>query len=199
MKNPVYKKLIRLLILVVLIAAFGFGQGKAAPMSITRADANLFTTSHQGEGPTDPAELETFLDVFFAEKMEELHIPGAAFVMVKDGEVFFTKGYGYADLENQIPVDPEKTIFRVGSVSKLFTATAAMQLVEQGVLGLDTDINQYLTNFQISGIDQVRMPVRAVNRLIRHRILRVEVMKGGRRYAATGQLVADRLVHLRPM
>ncbi len=73
-------------------------------MSITGADAISFTSPHQGEGPTDPAELEAFLDVFFAEKMEELHIPGAAFVMVKDGEVFFAKGYGYADLENQIPI-----------------------------------------------------------------------------------------------
>ncbi len=143
--------------MVVLIATYGFGQGKAAQMSITGADAISFTSPHQGEGPTDPAELEAFLDVFFAEKMEELHIPGAAFVMVKDGEVFFAKGYGYADLENQIPVDPEKTIFRVGSVSKLFTATAAMQLVEQGVLNLDTDINQYRTNFQIA--DTYSQPV----------------------------------------
>jgi len=151
MKNPVYQKLIGLFVFVALIAPLGFGQGKAAPMSITGADANSFTTPHQREGPTDPAELEAFLDDFFAEKMEELHIPGTAFVMVKDGEVFFAKGYGYADLENQIPVDPEQTIFRVGSTSKLFTATAAMQLVEQGVLDLDTDINQYLTNFQIAG------------------------------------------------
>lgn len=109
------------------------------------------STAPVQRGSIDPADLEVFLDDFFARNMEELNIPGAAFVMVKDGEVFFAKGYGYADLENQIPVDPELTIFRVGSVSKLFTATAIMQLAEQGVLNLDTDINQYLTNFKIAG------------------------------------------------
>lgn len=145
-----YLKLIRLLVLIALIAPLGFGQGKAASLSITEVDVNSFAAPRQVDGPNDPDELESFLDAFFAEKMEELHIPGAAFVMVKDGEVFFDKGYGFADLENQIPVSPEHTIFRVASVSKLFTATAAMQLVEQGLLDLDTDINQYLTNFQIT-------------------------------------------------
>lgn len=107
------------------------------------------TTALTQRGPTDPAELESFLDDFFAEKMEDLHIPGVAFVMVKDGEIFFSKGYGYADLEKQIPVDPERTIFRTGSVSKLFTWTAAMQQVEQGLIDLNTDVNQYLKSFQL--------------------------------------------------
>ncbi|HZW03629.1 MAG TPA: serine hydrolase domain-containing protein, partial [Anaerolineaceae bacterium] len=57
---------------------------------------------------------------------------------------FFAKGYGYADLDRQIPVDPARTLFRVGSVSKLYTWTAVMQLVEQGRLDLDTDVNEYL-------------------------------------------------------
>lgn len=107
------------------------------------------TTALAQRGPTDPAELEAFLDAFFAEKMEDLHIPGVAFVMVKDGEIFFSKGYGYADMENQIPIDPERTIFRTGSVSKLFTWTAAMQQVEQGSIDLNTDVNQYLKSFQL--------------------------------------------------
>src|SRR6185503_6315777 len=54
------------------------------------------------------------------------------------------KGYGYADIENSLPVDPEQTLFRVGSVTKLFTWTAVMQLAEQGKLDLDADINTYL-------------------------------------------------------
>ena len=76
--------------------------------------------------------------------MEKHHIAGAAVSVVKDGKLFFAKGYGYADLENDIPVDPEQTIFRIGSVGKLFTWTAVMQLVEQGKLDLDADINTYL-------------------------------------------------------
>ncbi|HET9908456.1 MAG TPA: serine hydrolase, partial [Anaerolineales bacterium] len=61
-----------------------------------------------------------------------------------DGKLLFAKGYGYADVENAIPVDPEQTIFRIGSVTKLFTWTAVMQLAEQGKLDLDADINTYL-------------------------------------------------------
>lgn len=98
----------------------------------------------QANGPTDPTELEAFLDGIMAAHMETNHIPGAVVAVVKDGQLLFTKGYGYADLEQNIPVDPEKTLFRPGSVSKLFVWTAVMQLVEQGKLSLDTDINNYL-------------------------------------------------------
>src|SRR6266542_3680809 len=102
------------------------------------------TAPSQQRGPTDPAELEAFLDDLFGKEMAEYHIAGAAVSVVKDGKVFFAKGYGYADLENKIPVDPEQTIFKVGSVTKLFTWTAVMQLVEQGKLNLDVDVNTSL-------------------------------------------------------
>src|ERR687897_2060176 len=98
----------------------------------------------QQQGPTDPAELEAFLDEELGREMEKHHIAGAAVSVVKDGELFLAKGYGDADLENKIPVDPEQTVFRIGSVGKLFTWTAVMQLVEQGKLDLDADINDYL-------------------------------------------------------
>ena len=100
-------------------------------------------------GLTDPEELEGFVDDFFKRQMEISHLPGAVFVLVKDGEIFFGKGYGYADLESQTRVVPEETIFLPGSVGKLFTATAVMQLVEQGKLELDRDVNDYLDDFQI--------------------------------------------------
>ncbi|NIN67099.1 MAG: serine hydrolase, partial [Anaerolineae bacterium] len=65
------------------------------------------------------------------------------------GEIFFAKGYGYADLENQRPFVPDGTLVLPGSVGKLFTAMAVMQLVEQGKLDLDVDVNEYLDGFQI--------------------------------------------------
>jgi CubicO group peptidase (beta-lactamase class C family) len=105
---------------------------------------NVPAVSKQAKGPTDPAEMEAFLDVWFSQQMEENHIAGAAVAVVKDGKLFFTKGYGYADLENKIPVDPEQTIFRIGSVGKNITWTAVMQLVEQGKLDLNEDVNTYL-------------------------------------------------------
>lgn len=94
-------------------------------------------------------ELEIFLDGVMADQLRTHGIAGATVAVVKDGEVFFAKGYGYADLEKRIPVDAQRTLFRPGSISKLFTWTAVMQLVEQGRLDLDTDVNTYLTAFQI--------------------------------------------------
>ena len=113
-------------------------------------------------GPTDATELEAFLDSFFAEEMEDRNIPGAAFVMVKDGEVFLQKGYGFADLDRQVLVDPERTVFRAGSVSKLFTWTAVMQLVEQGMLAPDADVNQYIDEFQVPTTYSQPVNVRAL-------------------------------------
>lgn len=95
-------------------------------------------------GPSDSQELEAFLDGILTEEMADKHVAGAVVAVVKDGSLLLAKGYGYADLDAQTPVDPERTLFRVGSVSKLFIWTAVMQLLEQGKLSLDTDINAYL-------------------------------------------------------
>ena len=95
-------------------------------------------------GPTDPAELETFIDGLMAAQMEQNHVAGATISVVKDGKLFFAKGYGYADVENRVPVDPDTTLFNTGSVGKPFTWTAVMQLVEQGKLDLNADVNTYL-------------------------------------------------------
>ena len=105
---------------------------------------NVSIAPTAGQGPTDPAELETFLDDFFATTMKEYHIAGAAVAVVKDGKLFFTKGYGYKDIEHGTPVNPEQTMFRIGSNTKPFTWTAVMQLAEQGKVDLDADVNTYL-------------------------------------------------------
>lgn len=100
-------------------------------------------------GLNDPRELEAFLDPVFAAQMEKLHIPGAAIAVVKDGKIFFTKGYGYANVEKKTPVAPDKTIFRIGSVTKVFTATALLQLAERRKINLNDDVNKYLKDFKI--------------------------------------------------
>lgn len=127
-----------LVLLLSIVAPVVAQANKPAP------GGNAPSAPTQGQGPTDPAELETFLDDLFAQEMEKYHIAGAAVAVVKDGKLFFAKGYGYADIEKGIPIDPKQTIFKVGSVTKLFTWTAVMQLVEQGKLDLDADINTYL-------------------------------------------------------
>ncbi|OLD80150.1 MAG: hypothetical protein AUF67_13350 [Acidobacteria bacterium 13_1_20CM_58_21] len=69
---------------------------------------------------------------------------GAVVAVVKDGKVLFAKGYGFSDVEKRKSVSPAETLFRPGSISKLFTWTSVMQLVEQGKLDLDRDVNDYL-------------------------------------------------------
>lgn len=97
----------------------------------------------------DPADIEAFLDGLVPLQIEANDIAGATIAIVKDGKVLFAKGYGFADMETRTPVTPE-TMFRVGSITKVFTWTAVMQLVEQGKIDLDADINTYL-DFKIDG------------------------------------------------
>ena len=93
-------------------------------------------------------DVEAWLDGYMPYALQSGDVAGAVVVVVKDGQVLAQKGYGYADLKTRKPVDPELTLFRPGSISKLFTWTAVMQQVEQGKLDLDADVNGYL-DFQI--------------------------------------------------
>ena len=88
--------------------------------------------------------LQPLIDSLVVDAMARYRIPGAVITIVQDSSQVFSKGYGYADLENKILVDAEKTIFRIASITKTFTALAAMQLVDDGKLDLHTDIRNYL-------------------------------------------------------
>ena len=98
---------------------------------------------------TDVPELERFLDDTIASQMADYKIPGATISVVKDGRLLVTKGYGSANIEENRPVVASETLFRIGSVTKLFTWTAVMQLAEQQQLDLNTDVNSYLDSFKI--------------------------------------------------
>ncbi|HEY2138588.1 MAG TPA: serine hydrolase domain-containing protein [Chthoniobacterales bacterium] len=89
-------------------------------------------------------DLEAFLDALIPAQLQNRDIAGAVVSVVKDGRVLLEKGYGYADFAAKKPVVAEQTLFRPGSISKVFTAIAVMQLVEQGKLDLDRDVNGYL-------------------------------------------------------
>jgi CubicO group peptidase (beta-lactamase class C family) len=89
-------------------------------------------------------DANSWLDGYLPYALKTGDIAGAVVAIVKDGEVLTARGYGYADVAARKPVDPRLTLFRPGSVSKLFTWTAVMQLVEQGKIDLDADVNQYL-------------------------------------------------------
>ncbi len=90
------------------------------------------------------ADVGAFLDGLMPQQIGQDDIAGAVIVIVKDGKILFQKGYGYSDVAKKTLVSPDGTLFHIGSVSKLFTWTAIMQLVEQGKVNLDADVNQYL-------------------------------------------------------
>jgi CubicO group peptidase (beta-lactamase class C family) len=94
--------------------------------------------------PLEAKDLEAWLDGIVPYELKSGDIAGAVVVVVKDGQVVAEKGYGYADLAKKTPMDPDRTLMRIGSTSKTFTWTAVMQLVQAGKLDLDKDVSAYL-------------------------------------------------------
>lgn len=132
------------------------------------------------------ADVEAWLDGYLPYAMSSGDIAGGVIVVVKDGEVLAQKGYGYADVATKRPVDPERTLFRAGSVAKLVTHTAAMQLVEQGKLDLDGDIAKYL-DFPVPDAAAYGKPV-TLHNLMTH--------TGGFEELVRGLMASDPKVHM---
>lgn len=99
--------------------------------------------------PVTSTDLEPFIDGVIETSMESEHVPGVVVGVVAGGEVKLLKGYGFADVDAREPVDPATTMFRIGSVSKLFTWVALMQLEAAGKVDFDTDINEYLEGVEV--------------------------------------------------
>jgi CubicO group peptidase (beta-lactamase class C family) len=140
------KKLIALLIAILVLPPFILGQGPNNP-TFTKKEASAAPApepSPNGVHEMTAADVESFLDGLVPLQLQQSDIAGATISVVKDGKVLFAKGYGYADVQKKQPVSPQDTLFRPGSISKLFTWTAIMQLFEQGKLDLDRDVNDYL-------------------------------------------------------
>jgi CubicO group peptidase (beta-lactamase class C family) len=123
---------------VLLCGGTTSAQSSSDPPAATRV------ASH----PLTAADVAAYFDGMFPAALKRAGIAGAVVLVVKDGEVLFSKGYGYADVRTHETFDPDSTPFRTGSAGKLFTWTAVMQLVEQGRIDLDRDVNEYL-DFQI--------------------------------------------------
>jgi CubicO group peptidase (beta-lactamase class C family) len=97
----------------------------------------------------ESADLEAFFDGIIPLQLERSDVAGATVLVMKDGKDLIRKGYGYADVAKKKTVDPETTMFRLASISKLFTWISVMQLAEQGKVDIDADVNKYL-DFQIA-------------------------------------------------
>ncbi len=111
----------------------------------------------------DSLELHGFIDGVMQTKLRDQHIAGAVVTVVHRGKVILARGYGYGDVAKRVPVYPDSTLFRIGSISKLFVWVSVMQLVQQGRLNLDANVNEYLTDFKIP--DTYAQPITLKNLL----------------------------------
>jgi len=145
-----FKKLLCAALIVCGGGAIAQQAARVAPLSPVReaasAPAPLVTAQvpSAGAAPLTAADVNAWLDGLMPYALGRAQIPGAVVVVVKDGQILTQRGFGYANVEKRQKVDPARTLFRPGSVSKLFTWTAVMQQVEQGKLDLDKDVNTYL-------------------------------------------------------
>ena len=137
--------------LLAIAAGASLAQGPVKtvlPVTVEKAEAPPPATSAvrpaAGGHALDKTDVDAWLDGYMPYAIARGDIAGAVVVVVKDGQVLTQRGYGFADVEKRKPVSPETTLFRPGSVSKLFTWTAVMQMIEQGKIDLDKDVNAYL-------------------------------------------------------
>jgi CubicO group peptidase (beta-lactamase class C family) len=115
-----------------------------APLSAHVGKTLAIAPAPTGSAALTKSDVDSFLDGFVPYAIDQADIAGGVVVVVKDGQVLTERGFGYSDIKSRKPVDPEKTMFRPGSTSKLFTWTSVMQLVQAGKLDLDRDVNSYL-------------------------------------------------------
>ncbi|MBY8822145.1 serine hydrolase domain-containing protein [Sphingomonas colocasiae] len=130
--------------LIGLAASPAAAQAPATPRPTAPAPVAVSAPAAATTPVLTKADADAWLDGFFPYALQRGDIAGGVVVIVKDGQVLTQRGYGFSDVDARKPVDPETTMFRPGSVSKLFTWTSVMQLVEQGKLNLDADVNTYL-------------------------------------------------------
>jgi CubicO group peptidase (beta-lactamase class C family) len=96
-----------------------------------------------------PAELADFFDNTVPAQLHEHNAPGAVVSVVDHNAQLFAKGYGLADTARGGAFDPDRSLVRIASISKLFTYTAVMQQVQAGRIDLNADVNTYLTSFKV--------------------------------------------------
>jgi CubicO group peptidase (beta-lactamase class C family) len=132
---------------MIVLAALAVLTSLPAQQVLTQRDAdasNAPAAQTSSAHELTAADVEAFLDGVIPVELKAEDIAGAAVAVVKDGQPLLVKGYGYADVEKKTPVKGDATLFRPGSISKLFTWTSVMLQVEQGKLDLDRDVNDYL-------------------------------------------------------
>jgi CubicO group peptidase (beta-lactamase class C family) len=149
-------RLCRVLILVLMMGSSILALAQSSQVAVAKKPASsaasekpLVVTPPSAPHPLERVDLEAFFDGVIPLQLERSDIAGATVLVMKDGKDLLRKGYGFSDVAKKKPVDPETTMYRLASISKLFTWISVMQLAEQGKLDIDADVNKYL-DFQIA-------------------------------------------------
>ncbi len=141
----------------ILLFTFGL-------FTVTRvAEPNVLT--HPQTAPASSTAAIRSVESFIRHEMTDKELPALSIALVEDQQIIWAKGFGYQDPDRKIPATDE-TVYRVGSVSKLFTDIAIMQLVEQGKLDLDVPVTRYLPDFRPRQTSQKAITLR---QLMAHR------------------------------
>ncbi len=125
---------------------------------------SVFAAARAAPPPIDAANVAAWADETFTKALAQHQFSGATVSVVQDGALVFSRGYGRADFSQPAPVDPARTQFRIGSITKTFTATMIAQLVEEGrIASLEDPANEYLRDYRLP--DNGGMPITLRNLL----------------------------------
>lgn len=142
-------------------------------------------------GPIDPGQLAALVDSVITAEMAREKLPGAGFIFVQNGRVVWSRGYGMADVARGKAVSAESTVWRIGSISKVFTATAVTQLADRGKVDLDAPVDRYVKRVAIPHTYPERITVR---HLLTHTAGFDEIRPGTQAATAAGVLPLDRFL-----
>lgn len=159
---------VRTLRLLGVVAAMSIGLAApaqepkpATPPIVPNAVGQVAPPAARGAHALTGEDVTAWLDGYMPYALHSGDIAGAVVTVVRDGQVVAARGYGFADIAKRLPVDPARTLFRPGSVSKLVTWTAVMQQVEAGKIDLDADVNRYL-DFRIPAYEGKPITMRQI-------------------------------------
>lgn len=158
------RRLVRKVCPVLLAAGLGITLLGNAALAESKP-GKLANNKPAAAGAVDLSGLEALSDQFMKGRTGAADPPGTAIVVVQDGRIVFKKGYGFADVEKKLPVDPDQTVFRIGSVTKSFTAAAIMKLADQGKIDLKADVQKYMDGIRLD--NPFKTPV-TVQDLLKH-------------------------------
>ncbi len=149
------KKNFHLLLIILILSAFTACINANQNQELVNTEQILNTSLEERSDfgidadSTEISQIRSFLDQTINSYRNQYNIPGITLSVVNSTNILYSQGYGYANIEDNKHVNPNTTLFRAASVSKLFTWTAVMQLYEQGILDLEADVNNYLSNLKI--------------------------------------------------